>query len=70
MAKADGAWSGEIYYFGDFQVDEAGLQAWIDSEYDSGQINGVKNAFIEAWGRFRQQLYELSLCVSFHLSVI
>ena len=51
-ARPDGAWNGEIYYFGDFRVDATGLQQW-QSTHDEQDIDGIKNAFVQAWANFR-----------------
>ena len=48
----DGAWNGEIYYFGDFRIDEAGLAQW-QSTHAQADVSGIKNAFVQAWANFR-----------------
>jgi len=51
--RPEGAWGGQIYYFGDFRVSETGLQTWIDNGRLKEDVAGAQNAFIRAWGNFR-----------------
>ncbi|MFH1811925.1 MAG: hypothetical protein ABIJ09_24515 [Pseudomonadota bacterium] len=54
-----GSWTGSIYYFGDFRVDENGLQAWQQGAHDDALVAGIKNGFLQAWARFRTQHFDL-----------
>lgn len=56
--RPDGAWSGEIYYFGDFRLNNAGLLAWMQSNHTQG-ASAMQNAFLQAWSSFRNGTLEL-----------
>lgn len=54
-----GAWSGEIYYFGEFRVDETGLATWQRNGHQDADVAGIKNAFVQAWANFRNQRFSV-----------
>ncbi|MEQ9500568.1 MAG: hypothetical protein RIT81_27105 [Deltaproteobacteria bacterium] len=56
--RPDGAWSGEVYYFGDFRVSTPGMLAWMESNHTQG-ASAMQNAFLQAWSSFRNGTLEL-----------
>ncbi len=56
--RPDGAWSGEMYYFGDFRLSTDGLAAWIESGHTQN-ASAMQNAFLQAWSSFRNGTLEL-----------
>lgn len=50
--RPDGAWTGEIYYFGDFRLNDTALVTWMDSDHTQGAA-AMQNAFLQAWSSFR-----------------
>ncbi|MEL6177792.1 MAG: hypothetical protein AAFS10_02515, partial [Myxococcota bacterium] len=47
-----GQWSGEVYYFGNFK--DMGIDAWTHDRDNPDRIDGMENAFMQLWARFRQ----------------
>ena len=55
----EGAWTGEMFTFGDFSVDEAGLATWMarkdqDARVTDDEIENIHNAFLQVWANFRR----------------
>jgi hypothetical protein len=54
-----GRWAGKIYTFGNFPdgfnptTMEAPLDAWMAAPENTALLNDVPNAFLQAWGRYR-----------------
>lgn len=66
---AGGRWAGQVYYFGNFEDGSAGaqqgnaqtaLQAWSQDRDNLGLADAVPNAFVQAWARFRRNLFSLN----------
>lgn len=49
--RPEGRWSGQIYYFGNFE--DEGLDEWIAGDFSIALVDDIKNAFLQTWARFR-----------------
>lgn len=63
--NVDGRWAGKVYYFGNFE-DGANpgdnsypLQDWTHNRDNVAFLDSVPNAFLQAWGRFRNNAISL-----------
>lgn len=58
-----GRWTGKVYYFGNFEDGrqptnpDVPLDLWRRDRSDVGVLERIPNAFIQAWGRFRNGLF-------------
>lgn len=56
--EVTGRWSGKAYVFGNFN--DTNLDAWLADRSDTSTLDVVPNAFLQAWGRYRNGGIELS----------
>ncbi|MEQ9504588.1 MAG: EB domain-containing protein [Deltaproteobacteria bacterium] len=60
-----GRWAGKIYYFGNFEdgarpaIGLEPLDLWRRDRSNLGLVDAIPNAFLQAWGRFRNSAFSL-----------
>jgi hypothetical protein len=60
-----GRWTGKVYYFGNFEdgadptTDSFPLEDWTNHRDNVALLDLVPNAFLQAWGRFRNNAFSL-----------
>ena len=59
--RVKGRWSGRVYYFGNFEEGNATgaspIDVWRANRTDLALLDRVPNAFLQAWGRFRNNQF-------------
>lgn len=65
VEEVPGRWAGRVFYFGNFadgarpDLGQFPLETWRMDRGNASLLNGIPNAFLQAWGRFRNNAFSL-----------